>query len=303
MLSNIALSTMWAIGRFESLADFFETGRELGFAQFELNHAITSAMLEGLSLDGMITSVHEPCPADLSVAELKKRKWLISAPDEENRRQGVAAVRRSIDLAHRLCVPVVIVHPGGVDMDPALESAVINLYKQGRFDQPEYTQAKERFMAGRAAQAKVSMRAVRRSLLELAEFAAQKGVRLGLENRYHYQEIPLPDELDDLLDLGCGEVVGYWHDVGHALVLQHLGLGSHEEWLRRFAGPEGRLLGIHLHDVVGLKDHLPVGVGQVDWQMVASYLPAGALRTCEFQPFNLPEEVAAGLKRVASWLG
>jgi sugar phosphate isomerase/epimerase len=56
------------------------------------------------------------------------------------------------------------------------------------------------------------------------------------------------------------------------------------------------MLGVHLHDVVGLKDHLAAGLGQVDWDMVARYVPASALRTCEFQSFNSPQEVAAGLK-------
>ena len=76
-------------------------------------------------------------------------------------------------------------------------------------------------------------------------------------------------------------------------LLQHLGFGSHEEWLRRFAE---RIIGVHLHDVVGLSDHMAAGLGQIDWNMVASYLPAGSLRTCEFQSFNSPEQVAAGLK-------
>jgi sugar phosphate isomerase/epimerase len=292
-VSDVALSTMWAVGQFPSLADFFDAGKKLGFARFELNHAINSAMLEGLDLDGTITSIHEPCPADISVATLKERNWLISAPNEEDRRRGVTAVRHSIDLAHDLGVQVVIVHPGRVDIDPAYETALISLYHEGKSDQSEYAQAKERFVAARAAQARVNMRSVRRSLIELAEYAAQMGVRLGLENRYHYQEIPLPDEVDELLDLGSGEVVGYWHDIGHAQVLEHLGLGTHEEWLRRFVG---RMIGIHLHDIVGLKDHLVTGLGQVDWDMVASYLPANVLRTFEFQPFNSPQEVAAGLK-------
>jgi sugar phosphate isomerase/epimerase len=292
-VSDVALSTMWAIGRFHSLADFLSAGRELGFGRFELNHAINSAMLAGLSLDGIITSIHEPCPADLSAAALKERNWLVSAPDEENRRRGVAAIRRSIDLAHELGVPVVIVHPGRVDIDPADESPLFKLYKAGQSDQPQYAQAKERFMGARAAQAPTNIRSVRRSLLELAEHAAQVGVRLALENRYHCFEIPWPDELDDLLNVGCGPVVGYWHDVGHAQVLEHLGFGTHEEWLRRFAG---HVIGVHLHDVVGVNDHLAAGLGQIDWDMVASYLPANALRTCEFQPHNSPEQVAAGVK-------
>jgi sugar phosphate isomerase/epimerase len=293
MASDIALSTMWAIGQFPSLADFFTAGKELGFARFELNHAINSAMLDGLSLNGAITSVHEPCPADVSISELKRRNWLISAPGEENRRQGVLATRRSIDLAHELGAQVVIVHPGRVDIDPSLESTLVDLYKGGRFHQPEYARAKERLAAARATQAEANMRSVRRSLVELAEYAIQRGIRLGVENRFHYQEIPSPDELDELLDLGLGEVVGYWHDVGHAQVLEHLGFATHEEWLRRFAG---QMIGVHLHDAVGVTDHLVVGLGQVDWDMVAGYLPTSALRTCEFQPFNTPQQVAAGLR-------
>ncbi len=298
-MSDVALSTMWAIGRFDRLADFFQAGRELGFARFELNHGINSAMLEGLSLDGMITSIHEPCPADISAATLKARNWLISAPDEEGRRLGVLAVRRSIDLAHQLGVRVVIVHPGRVDIDPAVESELLCLYREGRAGEPAYAQARERLKAARVALVEIHVRQVRRSLLELAEYAAPLGVHLALENRYHYQEIPLPDELDELLTLGCGEEIGYWHDVGHAHVLETMGFCTHEEWLRRFAG---QIIGVHLHDVVGIDDHLPVGMGQVDWDMVSRYLPGNVLCTCEFQYFNSPDQVAAGLQKVTARL-
>ncbi|MCL7453492.1 MAG: sugar phosphate isomerase/epimerase [Anaerolineae bacterium] len=292
MTYDIALSTMWAVGRFPDLAGFFDAGRELGFARFELNHAIDSAMLAGLSLDGTITGIHEPCPADISTAELSRRNWLISAPDEKDRRRGVLATRRSIDLAYALGAPAVIVHPGRVDVDPALESALVDLHKAGRSSQPEYDQTKARLMAARTARARTNMQSVRRSLIELAGYAAHRGIRLGLENRFHYREIPLPDELEELLDLGLGQAVGYWHDIGHAQVLEHLGFDPHEEWLRRFAD---RMIGVHLHDVVGVTDHLPAGSGEVDWAMVRGYLPAGVLRTCEFQSSHPPQQVAAGL--------
>jgi len=294
-LPDLALSTMWAVGRFGSLADFFAAGRDLGFSRFELNHAVNSAMLAGLSLDGTISSIHEPCPADVSTLELKQRDWLVSATGEEDRRQGVAATRRSIDLAVGLGVGVVVVHPGRVDLDPALEARLVHLYRQGRAGQPEYAQAKEQIVAARQAQAEVNMRSARRSLLELADYAARRDVRLALENRYHYPDIPHPDELEDLLGLGCGETVGYWHDVGHAQTLQLLGFFDHEEWLRRFAA---RMLGVHLHDALGISDHLPAGSGQIDWELVARYLPASALRTCEFQSNHSPQAVADG----ARWL-
>jgi len=291
---------MWAIGQFERLADFFQAGQALGFAHFELNHGVDSAMLAGLSLNGSITSVHEPCPADVSAGTLKARNWLVSALDEEERRRGVAAVQRSIDLARELGAGAVIVHPGRVDVDPGLEFSLLALYREGKAGRPEYAAARERLLAARAARAGANMRSVRRSLLELAEYAAPRGVRLGLENRYHFFEIPQPDELDELLHLDGAEGVGYWHDVGHAQVLENLGFGTHEEWLRRFSG---RMVGIHLHDVVGVDDHQAAGRGEVDWSLVARHLPAGALRTCEFQPFNSPEQVRAALDLLRRTLG
>lgn len=292
---------MWAIGQFANLADFRTAATRLGFAHIELNHAVNSAMLAGLLsrpeiVPGTIASVHEPCPADISAPTLKERNWLVSSPDEDCRCHGVAAVRRSIDLAHHVGAGVVVVHPGKVDIDPALEYTLLDLYKAGQADQPHFARARERLVAARQAQAPVNLRAVRRSLLELAEYAAHLGLRLGLENRFHYYEIPQPDELDDLLGLDAGGVIGYWHDIGHAQVLQHLGFAGQDHWLSRFAG---RIVGVHLHDVVGIDDHRAAGLGCINWDLVARHLPPAALRTCEFQPSNTPAQVAAALEFMA----
>ena len=293
-MSDLSLSTMWGIGQFKTLADFFDAARDLGFTRFELNHAVNSAMLGNVHLNGFkISSVHEPCPADISTLALKEHNWLLSAPDQENRQKGVEAVRRSLDLARELGAQVVIVHPGRVDIDPALEMNLHKLYKAGQSNTPEYDRAKKRLVSARAAQADANLESVRRSLIELAEYAARQGLRLGLENRYYYYEIPLPDELNMLLDLGDDGVIGYWHDVGHAQTLENLGFSPHREWLNRFAH---RIVGAHLHDVVGIRDHLAAGLGQIDWDMVARYLPAGALRTCEFQTFNSPQQVVTGVQ-------
>ena len=291
---KVALSTMWGIKRFENLAGFFAAGQALGFSRFELNHGVNSAMLDGVHLNGFcITSVHEPCPADISVAELKKRNWLISATDEKNRKEGVAAVLRSIDLARELGAQVVIVHPGQVDMDTSLENTVMRLYREGKAEMPEYVHVRDRMFAERAERGDVHLQAVRQSLDELVEHAARQGIRLGLENRDHYYEIPLLDEMDNLLSRGYGQTVGYWHDVGHAHKSQLKGYGRHEDWLTRFAH---RIIGVHLHDLIGMDDHLAAGQGQMDWDLVTRHLPADVLRTCEFQNHNSPEQVAAGVR-------
>ncbi len=297
-MASTCLSTMWGIGRFDPFIEFFPASRRLGFLCFELNHQVDSAMLRGLDpLRYPIASVHEPCPADISTGTLKDRNWLVSACDEDNRRQGVRSVERSIDLARDLGASAVVVHLGRVDVDAELEANLSALFRAGLYDSPAYAELKARLIAARAAQAGANLDAARRSLAELAEYAARAGVRLGLENRYHYLDIPLPDEMELCLEGVDPEVVGFWYDVGHAQTLDRLGFALHETWLQRFAG---RMIGVHLHDVRGAHDHLAAGLGEVDWSMVAAYLPPDALRTCEFHSSNTPGEVTAGLRFLAA---
>ena len=288
---NTALSTMWGIRKFDTLDEFFKQASALGFTRFELNHGIDSEMLRGLN-GYRITSVHEPCPADISANELKHRDWLISSTDEVKRRKGVDSIRRSIDLAQKVGASVVIVHPGRVDLNGSADVQLEELFRRGQVGTPEYARLKESLIAARAAQARVNLSSVRQSVIELAEYAGDRKISLGLENRYHYSEIPLPDELASLLNLGFDNV-GFWYDVGHAETLAQLGFHAHEEWLRRFASS---IVGTHLHDVVGIEDHQFAGSGQIDWDMVARSLPAAALRTCEFQNFNTPDQVVTGVR-------
>jgi sugar phosphate isomerase/epimerase len=292
-MANAALSSMWGIKKFDTLTEFFKQGSALGFTQFELNHAVNSEMLKGMN-GYRVVSVHEPCPADVSVSELKKRDWLVSSTNEANRREGVNAIKRSIDLAQKFGASLVIVHPGKVDVDTALDLKMREMFRQGKANTAEFTQIRDEFVTMRAAQAPLNMSAVRQSIIELAEYAGDRNITLGLENRYHYFEIPLPDELENLLNLGFKNV-GFWYDVGHAETLDKLGFFPHEEWLRRFST---KIVGVHLHDVLGIDDHQAAGSGQIDWDMVARYLPADAHRTCEFQNFNSPDQVRAG----AQWL-
>jgi len=185
-------------------------------------------------------------------------------------------------------------------MDETAEATMRQLYRDGKRHSPEYERLLAQMIAERAMRAPAHLAAVRRSLAELAEQAARLDVRLGLENRDHYFEIPLIDELAELLDEGYGDTVGYWHDVGHAQKSEYKGYGPHEAWLERFAD---RIIGIHLHDIAGMEDHLAAGQGQMPWEMLARRLPAGdILRTCEFQNTNSPEQVAAGLRWLAETL-
>jgi HAD superfamily hydrolase (TIGR01549 family) len=294
VIYDVSLSTMWAIKTFPSLTDFFESARRSGFGRIELNHKVNSAMLAGIDLSQYrFSSIHEPCPADISVDELKKRDWLISSTKEENRGEGVKAIQRSIDLAYQLGAPAIVIHAGHASPDMKPEKELRALITAGRRDSSEYSEIHGQMIQARSAVAQAGFEAVKKSLSELLDYANKFGICLGIENRYHYMEYPSPDELEILLELAGPEQVGFIYDVGHAQTLDRLGFYAHEDWLKRFAP---RMVGAHLHDVVGVIDHFAPGLGEVDFSMVAKYLPENAFRTCEFHPSNTSEQVKAGLK-------
>jgi len=294
---DVSLSTMWGIKTFPRLTDFFEFARREGFARIELNHKVTSKMLDGIDLQNFtFSSVHEPCPADTSTEELKQRDWLISSTNEDNRCKGVEAIRRSIALAARLHASIVVIHAGHALPDKGLEKKLRALLADGQRESEAYRQIKAEMIQVRADAAKSPFEAVMKSITELLAYAEPLGVRLGIENRYHYMEFPNPNELEVLLGLAGFDRIGFLYDVGHAETLDQLGFYAHEEWLKRFSP---RIIGTHLHDVRGTTDHYAPGLGIVDFDMVAAYLPEGAIRTCEFQNFNTPEQVRAGLRFLA----
>jgi sugar phosphate isomerase/epimerase len=291
--TNASLSTMWSIGNYPDLSVFFVVARQLGFGKIELNHQVSSHMLSQVDFDHYeFSSIHEPCPSEIPTKELLERNWLISALDEDARLAAVDAVKKSIDLAYHLSAPVVVIHCGTIPSTMNFESKLRSLYNTGQSTTREYRQIKTQFELSRKALATPHMQSVKKSLDELIAYSAQFGIKLGLENRYHYLDIPSPDEMEELLSPAGAGLLGFIYDVGHAQALDRLGFYPHKEWLERFAS---KMVGCHLHDVIGLADHLAPGLGEIDFASIANFLPESAFRTCELLPGNTLAQVKEGL--------
>jgi sugar phosphate isomerase/epimerase len=291
--TNASLSTMWAMKNFPDLNGFFVTAKKLGFQKIELNHQVNSIMLSHVRLDHIqFSSVHEPCPADISMSDLVKRDWLISSQDEDLRKRGVNAVKRSINLAFELGAPVVIIHCGNIPMNMSLEGELRALLEPGKVQSDEYLDIKSQCIQSRKDLAGPRLQAVKKSLNELIKFADQFQVKLGLENRYHFMDIPSIDEMGELLNLAESTRLGFIYDVGHAQALDRLGFYSHEDWLQRYSS---RMFGSHLHDVIGVTDHYAPGLGEIDFKFIANFLPENAFRTFEMLPGNTLAQVNVGL--------
>jgi HAD superfamily hydrolase (TIGR01509 family) len=293
---DVSLSTMWAKKNYPLLGDFFSAARRLGITKIELNHQVDTGMLSDVDFSKIeISSIHEPCPADISVETLKQRDWMVSSLDEDYRQQGVAAVKRSIELARSLSVGTVVMHAGHISLDTTLEKKLRQLFQAGLKETAGFQETKSLMQEERLKLSGPHLEAVVKSLKELLQFAGEAGVRLGLENRYHYFDIPTPDEMSGLLELADPDKLGFIYDAGHAVVNDRLGFFPNGMWLKRFGG---RMLGTHLHDVIGITDHHAPGLGDVDFRMMAGYLPRQAFRTLEVMSFNTPEQIMTGLSRL-----
>jgi sugar phosphate isomerase/epimerase len=302
-MTKLALSTMWMQKRYTSLDEFFDAGRELGFEKFELSHQVSEEMVQAARIPvGDIQSVHAPCPTNPRTQGVQ-----MSSLDKEERSRAVEAAVHSIRFSEQVGVQAVIIHAGRVAVNPMLESDLRALYDQGLKGTDQYEDLQAELAEERSRYAERHLDGTLWSLEQIANVADSLGLKLCLENRVHYYEIPLPDELDILLRELAGPVA-FCFDTGHAYVLEQLGFVSHEEWLTGFTE---HLRLAHVHDVrvvrerpepsqhmvfgTGLQDHIVPSTGVVDFAEVLHSVPEGAMFTCEFDWYHSAEEVEAGL--------
>jgi sugar phosphate isomerase/epimerase len=288
-LFEVSLSTMWAKGRFSNMAGFVTKAKEFGFTHIEANASISPQMLsELLKAKVPISSIHSPCPATLSSRGIPVSSLSLSSLNESDRMEAVSFTKQTIDLAVSVKARAIVLHMGEVPIDLSLQERLYELHEGGYAQTKEYNQAKEELVYQRNVQALHYLEIAKRSLQDISEYSQQKGIILGLETRLNFNEIPNIDEMAALLKNVPGNLVGYWHDVGHAEVQQQLGFSLHDEWLSRF---RDRMVGIHLHDVLGISDHHAPGKGDVNWEMVTKYLPPKIVKVCEIGEWNNEEQI------------
>jgi len=288
-LFRVSLSTMWAKGRFDHMGGFVAKAKEFGFTHIEANASVSPQMLSELLKTGVsISSIHSPCPATLSSRGVPISSLSLSSLNESDRIEAINSTKRTIDLASSVEAKAIVLHMGEVPIDLNLQDRLYELHESGYTQSKEYNQAKEELVHQRNRQALDYLDIAKQSLQDISEYSQQKGIILGIETRFHFHEIPNLDEMAELLSNVPRNLVGYWHDVGHAEVQQQLGFSSHEEWLSRF---RNRIVGIHLHDVLGIADHYPPGKGDINWEMVTKYLPPKIVKVCEIGEWNNEEQI------------
>ncbi len=240
----------------------------------ELSVNLTEAMVSDIAMLAEdkqieIISLHNFCPIPNGI----ERKlalpdyYSLASPNDEERNLALKFTKQTIDTARKLNAKAVVLHAGRIEI-PDKTRDLMALFSAGEVSVKKFHNLKESIKRERAKNVKPYFESVISSLSELCHHAAEKGIKIGMENRYYFREIPSFEEIEIILDKFRKENLFYWHDVGHAQVWENLGFQLAESFLKKYSG---RLLGVHLHDVYKTDDHRAPLQGDVDFSRIAPF--------------------------------
>jgi sugar phosphate isomerase/epimerase len=297
----IAFSTCWNSSRHTDGETMLrEIKEELGFSTIELGHGTRISLMPGIQKmrekgEVVFTSLHNFCPLPVEVTHAAPDIYQFSSGRTAERERAVKQTQQTIDFAQRLGAPFVVMHCGSVPMNPITDE-LIAMIKRGEHLSREYVRKKIDAVKKRESAAAVHIERVLDCLKRVVDYAATKGVRLGIEGRRGYEEMPSERELPMFLDELRSPFAGYWHDMGHIQIKENLGFLNHEEWLRTI-GP--RTFGCHLQDVIWPgQDHQPPFAGHCDLLKLVPLLPDDCLFVWELSPRKKVEEI---VRSVETW--
>ena len=282
----IGISTCWWHNKTDNGEEIVREILQLGLESVELEYRLTEStyqqMKPHLQKHLKVNSIHNffPKPADLSGKRGSGDLFLLSSTDKDERQRAVQYTTRTIENAHDIEARAIILHLGRVDIT-GVKPTLSERFHGGKRKEKDDLHEMEGQRQERESRQRKNFDAVLRSLDVLNREAEKKDVFLGIENRYHFHEIPNFEEIGIILNEFQGGNIGYWHDVGHAAAQENMGLTPQTDLLDSYGD---KLIGIHLHDAKGLDDHLPPGGGEVDFEKILSFLKPSHIKILEIHP-------------------
>ncbi len=292
----LGISSVYYSKQIEDGGRLLDALAALEFDGIELEYRVRPETLRQMGRrpgrDIRVLSVHAFFPNPVGVGEEGSgaNAYLFSSLDRQERETAVRLGIATLEAAERVSARAVVLHLGRVPVEQELLAVYRRLDTDKGPPSPALLEAVAAVLTAREGLRAPHLDAVLRSVERLNREALRRGLLLGIENRYHPHEIPLHDEADRILREFDGGAIRYWHDVGHALNHQRLGIGSQDAWLEAFGT---RLAGTHLHDIRGGQDHLAPGTGEADYTAILRHLPADAIKILELRPSIPREEVLA----------
>ena len=273
---------------------------DLGFEHVELGHGIRISLMEGIQRyydAGKVhfSTLHNFCPLPVEITRPSPDCFQYSSHREPERERAIKLSFQTIDFAKRLGASLVVLHLGRVPIDPFTDK-LVELADAGEHMSRKYVKLKLKAVEHREKAAPLYLKRARECLLRVVDYASHNGIKLGIEGRQCYEEIPTEVELVALLDeINAPDLVGYWHDFGHLQIKDNLGFVDHAAWLAHIAP---RMFGGHLHDTEWPgKDHRPPFTGNIDYDKLVPLIPRHCLLVWEMGPRRKTEEIIESLEK------
>ena len=301
----LALSTSWQSGDSVTAEEMFAALKNLNISGIELSYRISEGlfnkMKRPLKHSGLkVVSIHNYFPIPSARADSKGSGdlFLLSSPDNEERQNAIRFTTKSIENASEMGATAVILHCGIVEMNHEMQ-ALYQYVNSNRLNSDEAQIFIRNKLRERDRRKPRHLDCLLASLDRLVAVAEKQGVLLGLENRYHYHELPGLDDFKVIFNQLKGAPIGYWHDTGHAHANETLGLIPRQSLLQSYTD---QLIGIHLHDAVGIDDHIPPGSGEIDFKGLKPFLKSNTIKVIELKPGVPVSEVKEGLRFIREML-
>lgn len=292
------ISTIWNSYKYNDARSMIEEIKKLGINSIELDFKLNEKIVNdiiGLADEKIISvvSLHNFCPLPDSVG-IKKASadyYSIASIDEIERKRAVEQTKRTIDTACRLKAQAVVVHSGRLKIKDKTRklAKVIDEGANASLMFAEMQRERDKELK------KGYLDALLKSIRELSDYAKRCDIKIGLENRFYFRELPSIEEFEVIFDnFDEGSNIAYWHDVGHAQAFENLKISKHIDYLDRFSK---RLIGVHLHDIKGtMNDHHAPLTGEFDFAMLKPYLHKEVLKVLEPHYLATAEEIKRGLE-------
>ncbi|MEN3940581.1 TIM barrel protein [Prosthecobacter sp. SYSU 5D2] len=299
--SILSLSTCWNSHRHTEGRALAQEAHELGFEWIEVSHGTKISLLPGLleavaAGEIQVSSLHNFCPPPVEVTMDAPDAYEFTSDKTWERERAISLTKKTLAMATRFGTDRVVIHLGSArirSFTDKLEAMAL----AGQLYSRDYSDLKLKFVAQRQTASALAMDRVRAALDQLLPVCEAEGVRLGIETRSHYEQIPSQHEMLLLLEeyKDC-PWVGSWHDFGHVQRQANLALLDHETYLSQISA---HLIGCHVHDVAWpMKDHrAPLSTGGVALEKLMPLVPAGVPLIWELSPGNRREAVVEALNR------
>jgi sugar phosphate isomerase/epimerase len=300
-----ALSSCWNSSRHTDGRAMLREIRALGFDYAELSHGIRISLLPGVfeavqAGEIKISSVHNFCPLPIGVNHAAPNLFKFTATDRRERENALRYSLKTLETAERVGAQVVVLHLGEIDMKEYTER-LVEMLGAGLKDTSKYQRLCEDVDTKRSQRKDKYMELAGEMLLRIAEDAAARGLRLGIENREALEEVPLDSDFTFFLREFAQPCVVYWHDTGHAQIKENLGFINHRMHLESLVD---RLAGFHIHDVqFPGRDHCAPGTGMIDFSGLRDLVKPDHIKVFELSPGVSSEALQAGVAHLKSLWG